>query len=535
MYAYIGAVLGAQVRMLRHFYARRLGGAALAAGMALLWYGVWAWLAAVVFFWAAHPHDPASMARLFAGGLFLVFLYWQGAPLAMAATGAGLDWKRLLVYPVPRRQWFALEVALRLSVSVEMLLLLGGAALGLLRNPAAPLWAPLAFIPFAVINLFLSAGFKELFARLLARRWVREVAVFCLVMLAALPQYLTSVGDPGRNVRRILSFPQSVWLPWSAAGRWAAGQSAWPETAVLAAWVVAACWFGRRQFEKSLRFDVEAAGAAERAGHEAAPLLERLFRLPSRLLPDPLGAMVEKEMRFLSRAPRFRLLFLMGFTFGVAIWLPLRIGRERGPEFLTANLLVLVSMYALLLLGEAVIWNVFGYDRSAAQFYFLAPVPFRQVMAAKNIAAAVLVLLELGLILLVCMIVRIPVTGAKVVEAFAVTTVLLSYLMSFGNLTSVYYPKGIDPGQSWKSSARSFQIMLVLIYPIAAFPLALPYLARYAFSSEAAFYAVLPLNLALGAWLYRLGMESAVSAVGARKERILAALRESGGPISMNV
>lgn len=535
MSGYIGAILGAHIRILLHFYSRRLGGTALAAGIALIWYGVWAWVAAAVSVWAARANDPEQLARLFASGLFLAFLYWQGAPLATASAGASLDWKRLRVYPVPQGEWFAMEVALRFSVSIEMLLLLGGATLGLLRNPKAPPWAPLAFVPFTVINLFLSAGLKELFARLLARRRVREAVVFLLVMLALLPQYLTSVGDPGNNVRRILSFPQFVLLPWSAAGRWAAGRSAWPEAAVLAAWVLVAYWFGRRQFERSLRFDVEAACAAGRAAQEAPLLMESLFRLPSRLLPDPLGVMVEKEMRFLSRAPRFRLLFLMGFTFGVAIWLPLLVGRERGPEFLTANLLVLVSVYALLLLGEVLIWNVFGYDRAAAQLYFLAPVAFWQVMAAKNIAAAVFVLLELALISLVCTLVRIPVTSAKVVEAFAVTTVLLSYLISCGNLSSVYYPKGIDPGQPWKSSARSMQILLVLIYPVAAFPLALPYLARYAFSSEAAFYLTLPLNLVLGAVLYWLGMESAVSAAAIRRERILAALNESGGPISTNV
>ena len=46
------------------------------------------------------------------------------------------------------------------------------------------------------------------------------------------------------------------------------------------------------------------------------------------MLADRFGVLVEKDIRFLSRAPRFRLVFLMGFTFGLLIWLPLAFGRD---------------------------------------------------------------------------------------------------------------------------------------------------------------------------------------------------------------
>ena len=38
-------------------------------------------------------------------------------------------------------------------------------------------------------------------------------------------------------------------------------------------------------------------------------------------------AQLEKELRFLSRAPRFRLVFMMGFSFGLLIWAPMAFGR----------------------------------------------------------------------------------------------------------------------------------------------------------------------------------------------------------------
>ena len=56
----------------------------------------------------------------------------------------------------------------------------------------------------------------------------------------------------------------------------------------------------------------------------AEGLVESFFRWPSMVFSDPLAALVEKEIRFLAAPPRFRLVFLMGFTFGLVIWLPIR-------------------------------------------------------------------------------------------------------------------------------------------------------------------------------------------------------------------
>ena len=74
------------------------------------------------------------------------------------------------------------------------------------------------------------------------------------------------------------------------------------------------------------------------------------------LLGDPLGALIEKEVRFLSRSPRFRLVFLMGFTFGLLIWLPVALGRQGvSQSFLSGNYLTVVSVYSLLLLERGVL------------------------------------------------------------------------------------------------------------------------------------------------------------------------------------
>ena len=54
------------------------------------------------------------------------------------------------------------------------------------------------------------------------------------------------------------------------------------------------------------------------------------------------------------------------------------------PGFIADNYLTLVSVYALLLLSDVLFWNCFGFDRSAAQVYFLVPVKMSTVLAGQE-------------------------------------------------------------------------------------------------------------------------------------------------------
>jgi ABC-2 type transport system permease protein len=74
--------------------------------------------------------------------------------------------------------------------------------------------------------------------------------------------------------------------------------------------------------------------------------------------------------------------------------------------------------------------------------------------------------------------------------------------------------------------------MLLLIYPVLALPIMLAYMARYAFESDAAFYGVLAIAALLGALVYSVAMDSAVSAAEVRKEAIVTKLSHGEGPVA---
>lgn len=504
----------------------------------LIWYGLITFLA-----WLAATGIPEiktrdALSAVVGSGLLLAMLFWQFIPVLLATTGISLDLRRLMVYPIAPSRLFGIEVALRLTTGVEVVIVLIGASVGLARSPVAPWWGWLSFVPFMVFNLLLSAGVRDLLTRLLARRGMRELVVFGIVLLSASPQLLVTMvpadkwkATYAQYAAKIPSFP---W-PWQVTADLAAGETTWLRVLELIVWVGLAGWFGYTQFQRGLRWDADETRSKERDSTPALAVgaIEWLYRLPTRLFRDPLGVLVEKEIRCLARSPRFRLVFFMGFSFGLIIWLPMLVGRNRPGGVFSDNILVWVSLYAALLLGEVLFWNSFGFDRTAVQAYYVMPVKMSTVLLAKNLTAVFFLLLEVGIITLVVLVLRLKFPLYKIPEAFAVSLLICLFLLAIGNLASTYYPRPVDPAQSWRrSGSGKVQGMLLLLYPVLGLPVALSYLARYAFDSQWAFYAVLASGFVVAMMTYWVSLSSSVQAAEQRREEILTALSQSGGPMA---
>ena len=305
----------------------------------------------------------------------------------------------------------------------------------------------------------------------------------------------------------------------------------------LCAWTALAAVFGRWQFERSLRYDAIAAQASapparrDRAGSGgpsasiASPLL--LWR-------DPLAAIVEKELRTLTRAPRFRMVFVMGFSFGLLVWLPLVVGRgAEAAGALGHHFLVVVSVYAMTLMGQVSYWNSFGFDRSAAQIYFAVPQPAGQAITGKNLAAMVFIYLEALILVAVTLALRVPLRVGQVGEMFVVLTVCSVYMLALGNISSVHYPRALNPERvSQGGSSSRFQILIFIFYPLALLPVCLAYMARYIVGSELVFWLLMAIAALIGGGLYWVATDSAMITLVRRRESIVQELSRGEGPVS---
>ena len=527
------AVVWAQWRSYRNYSSK--GWIWLSYILGALWYGAWFAGGLAAAFLMARP-DVGDSAIQIAAVLLLMSLYWQFIPMMMAASGLSLELQKLKIYPIPVSQLFTIEVLLRVTAALEMLLILVGAALGLLFNPALSSFRALGVIPFAAFHMFLALGLRDAIVRLLGRRRIREIAALFFVALFTLPRFFLGRGSGARqwlaNQFSGTEADTTSWLPWVATARLFIGRDPWASATVMLVWCLLAGIFALWQFQRTLRFDPEAAQSAGSGETKSTKVgvMERFYRLPSTLLGDPLGILLEKELRYLLRAARFRMLFLMSCAIGLVMARAFMRGEGPtwGPSFLTP-----ASAYSLLMLGEVCIWNVFGFDRSAAQMYFVAPVPFGRVLMAKNLAAVACIALAQVTTILLCTVFGFPITTSIVLDSAAVIATVTIYLLSAGNYMSISNARPTDPDSSMRTrSAGGTQVLLLFLYPVVFLPAALAYFARWAFDSQLAFFGVLAVMAAIGIVVYFVALESTVEQAQLKREAMVTSLSAGQGPIS---
>jgi ABC-2 type transport system permease protein len=508
----------------------RGGGWAMAV-VGVVFYGVVTVLAVAAGLFCAHPSSPAGLEEALARGLLLATLYWQVIPLALSAQGVSLDLKRLRAFPIPRRSLFRLELALRCSASPEPILVLLGAAAGLALNPDLDWRAPVAILLLIGWNLLVLLLARELLSRFWRRTWAQFTLMLVFVAAAALPRILATFQPSPRMIDAVRLLAGIPW-PWKITAQIASGHSSLAGWCWLLLWCAAALWLAHGEFYRGL--DREESTAQRAGGGGQGGLFDALAELAARGLRDPLAALLEKEIRSLVRSPRFLLAFLMGFTFSIVIFVPPGVLRgNAGDSFLSRNYLSIVAIYSVLLLGQVLFWNCLGFDRAGAAIYFVSPARIGAAIQAKNLAAALFLLLEISLVALVCASLRLPLTLLACAECYGATIVLILYLLAAGNLVSVSRPWPQDPGATFRSSTGvKMQPLLLLVAPIVFVPVGLAYLARYAFASEAAFFLVLGAGAVIGVVFYRIAIESAVATACRRRETITAMLSETSGVVS---
>ena len=146
--------------------------------------------------------------------------------------------------------------------------------------------------------------------------------------------------------------------------------------------------FGARR-RVSRRFELS-LGCGLRKKGVWFPILDSI----TNLFHDPAAAIIERNS-----ARWFGCHVLRDVRYGLRVqtfvFLPLRMGSDaRGGGIFGHNYFVAVNLYGLLIMADALLLNIFGVDRGAAQLYFVTPVPFETVIKAKNLAACVFILVQ---------------------------------------------------------------------------------------------------------------------------------------------
>lgn len=465
--------------------------------------------------------------------LWGIFLAWLLLPLLLAAATTAVDFRELLRFPLRHSTYLLLSLTYSVFEPAALAMLFWVACLfaGVATaRPAIALQVAPAFLAFAAVSLLLSRAVTTAVERLFRRRRGREVffTVFVLAMLAT--QALTVASE---------DYLELAWRQVAAHAEWSllfppglaytvlqgalAGNAALPAAGFAVLALYAALLFGRFQREVRAQYRGEDLGAETTAAAPPSAQVAPGWRLP--VLSASLAAMFEKEVRYVMRNS-FTLMNLAIPIFLPVIFGVVMAGGKEIPEVLTrdsgATFFGFVA-YSLMVTMHLVA-NQFAFEGVGMQFFFVAPVRFREVIVAKNLAYATAILLDVLLIWLVLAAVgRAPSVVATVAVLAALPFLLLAQVVG-GNFLSLYFPRRFDFGK-FKQRQSGMSALLGLLQQVITVAIAggVYGLAMWLDLPWAAALVYLVLSAAM--WqIYRLALDHYENIAAARSESLIGEL-----------
>jgi ABC-2 type transport system permease protein len=171
--------------------------------------------------------------------------------------------------------------------------------------------------------------------------------------------------------------------------------------------------------------------------------LRRGWSLPG--LPPVISAVVEKEVRYLARSGPMMLTLVMP----IFVLVVFRLGgasATRHSSFLMRApdmAFPVAAGYTLLLLTNLV-YNNFGGDAGGIQFFYAAPVSFRQIVLAKNLTHTAILLCDIAIAWLAVIFLYGRPRFDVAVASLAGVLFAAPLNLTIGNLLSLYSPRKID-------------------------------------------------------------------------------------------
>ncbi len=401
----------------------------------------------------------AGKPELLALLLWFVFFFWQLFPIMTTAFGGTADASALLRFPLSYRSYFLVRIAFGAfdpATAVGALWTLGILLGTGFAKPLLLPWAFLVLICFAAFNLLLMQMIFAWIERWLAQRRTREImgVLFILLMLSfqligPLARHFggkTSRHDVQRYIDIVV--PLQRILPPGLAGD-AIAQAVYPRIitsvssfGLLCAFILIIGYTLHLRLRAQYRGEnlSEVAASAER--HDRR--LRLGWNIPG--LSPSLTAVLEKEVRYLLRSGPVLLTLIMPIFALVVIRFGAMNSLRQTPAFFSrvpGLAFPIAAAYTLVILTN-LICNIFGADAAGIQFFFAAPLRFRDIVLAKNLTHAGILMAEALIAYLAVSLLYGPPEFATAVAAVMGLVFAAPLNFSVGNLLSITAPKRVD-------------------------------------------------------------------------------------------
>src|SRR5579863_7493098 len=365
--------------------------------------GGMAFMAGMTFF-ILEKGKPELLAIL----LWIIFFFWQLFPIIATAFTNNPDSSDLLRFPLSYRSYFLVRMAYGAFDPATFLgsLWSFGILLGVgFAKPALLPWTLLVLLTFAAFNLLFMQMIFAWVERWLAQRRTREVLgiLFVLVMLS-LQMIGPLTGYFGKRARpEVIKFVEVVFpvqgiLPPGLAAD-AIAQAMFSRFMTGVSSLAMLCAFALiigYSLHVRLLAQYRGENLSEVAAASALPQ-DRSLRLGWNLpgFASPVAAVFEKEIRYLLRSgPMLLTLIMPIFVLVVFRFGAMNAARQSGFLSRAPDMAFPAAAAYTLLMLTNLAYNNFGGDGGGIQFYYAAPVRFREIVLAKNLSHAGILAVE---------------------------------------------------------------------------------------------------------------------------------------------
>ncbi len=417
-------------------------------------------------------HGKPQLIAIF---LWIIFLFWQFFPVMASAFTNAPDSSELLRFPLSYRSYFLVRLAYG---AFDPASAIGGIwTLGILigvsfAKPSIFPWALLVLAIFALFNILFMQMIFAWVERWLAQRRSREIMGVLFILLMLSVQLIGPLtGHFGRRphpqLKRFIAVAgpvQALLPPGLAADSIVEGiYPQWPvalsSLALLGAFaiVIGYCLHVR------LLAQYRGENLSEVVSPSASPADRQMragWNVPG--FAPPVAAVFEKEVRYLLRSGPMLLTLIMPFFMLFIFRFGAMNSARHAAAFSThtpALAFPLAAAYAILMLTNLV-YNNFGGDAAGIQFFYASPVSFRNIVLAKNLTHAGILILEVIIAwLLVSFLYRRP---ALEVTVTTLAALLFAAPLNFalGNVLSIYSPRKIDYAKFGRQRASQFTALI---------------------------------------------------------------------------
>jgi ABC-2 type transport system permease protein len=415
-----------------------------------------------LFWWAAY--FSVSTGNL--GWLLLLFwsisLFWQAFPIFIAGFGAPFEFRTLLRFPLRFSAFYIIGLAYGLADFaavcgtcwlVSIAVGVGMAKLSLLPSVV------LVIILFIWMNITLERLLSSWLERLLARRRTREVLFGLFILLSVSAQFIRpaiirySEGARGSlPVQRIIAdlspFPPSLAGAAVIAANEGDSLQFLIRVGALLLYIVALSALLWRRFAAQYRGEelsesLAPARAAVTASHSSAARKSD----PLAFLSPPVAAVLTKEFKYLTRNG-FVLISLLMPPLLVLLFSSQFGGKHPSVirTHVTSDTFFPGMMGYLILMLMTPAYNCFAYESKGIRNYFTAPVRFRDVLLAKNLLYALILIFEIVLATALLSIrIGLPSTPVFAATLLAVVFAILGQF-AIADWVSISFPRKLEYG-----------------------------------------------------------------------------------------